>query len=184
MSALGVTRRCGAAYGETKAMAEERVRRAPIPSAIIAPSILYGPGSEIVAMLGLLARLPLVPIPTLTAAFRPIHVRDAARIAVDVAVGSGEADYIPLGGPERLTAGEVAATFLRARGTPMWSIPASLSRLLVGLVSRVKLPGAPADLAPMLAIDNAGSAPPEADRLTRYSHWVSQTDYRVVPPGD
>lgn len=175
VSALGVHRSCGAAYGETKAMAEAAVTAAPIRSTVVAPSILYGPGSEIVAMLTGLSRLPIVPIPTINAPFRPIHVEDAARLVVDTAVGSLKERYLPLVGPERLTAGEVAAHFLHARSTPTVSIPAPLSRPAIQLASRIKLPGAPADLAPMLAIDNAGGPPPRGLRLQRYTDWVSRS---------
>jgi NADH dehydrogenase len=154
-------------------MAEAAVRDAPIPCTVVAPSILYGPGSEIVAQLTRLARLPLVPVPKITAPFRPIHVADAARIVVDIALGPLEEDYLPLVGPERLTATEVAERFLDARRTPTVTVPVALSRFAVHLVSRVKLPGAPAELAQMLAIDNAGGPPPNGERLQRYSDWVS-----------
>ena len=164
ISALGVHRDCGAAYGETKALAEATVRRARTPSVVIAPSLILGPGSEISAALEMISHLPLrwIPVPDITAAFRPTDVADAARTIVDWADGTIRGtthEYVPLVGPERVTGFEIAANHLTYRGKKVIRVPAAAIRPFIALISGLKLPGMPADLQTMLAIDNAGDAP-------------------------
>jgi NADH dehydrogenase len=178
VSALGVHRRCGAAYGETKAQAERIVLGAATPSCVVAPSLLFGEGSEIVRGFDLIARLPVpsalpIPIPDVAATFRPIHVDDAARAIVDLA-GSPAAAVVPLVGPELLSAYEIAARALAARGISTVKVSSFLAAALVALLSRLKLPGLPAELGAMLALDNAGSTPVEPDGLVGYSRWVGE----------
>lgn len=185
VSALGVHRRCGAAYGETKAQAERVVLGAATPSCVVAPSLLFGEGSEIVRGFDLIARLPVpsgvpIPIPDVAATFRPIHVDDAARAIVDLAfgmvrrTGSSASTVVPLVGPELLTAYGIAARALTAHGVSTVRIPSFLARALVALLSRLKLPGLPAELGAMLALDNAGSPPVQPDGLVGYSRWVGE----------
>mgnify|MGYP006274615577 CR=1 FL=1 len=171
VSALGVTRGAGAAYAETKALAEEWVVRSRIPSTIIAPSILFGEGSEIISLLRRLSALPVVPVPRISAPFRPIHVGDAARLAAE-AVTASAPPRLPLTGPERLSFFEIVSRFLQAAGTTVVPLPPIIGEALVRAVSVVRIPGLPAELRAMLAIDNAGEAPAHADDLTRYSNWV------------
>lgn len=172
LSALGVTRDAGAPYAETKARAErylERAARAGIEVRIIAPSLLIGRHGELARIFRLLARLPLlgsvvpIPLPAIDATFRPIDVADAATAVVDVALaGSTEAGHrdgpLPLVGPAVVTMTEVAEHALHAAGRRTARLPRALSRLLVAVISRIHLPGAPAHLRQMLALDNAGPA--------------------------
>ena len=173
VSALGVVRGTGAAYAETKANAERALQRSPLATTIVSPSLLFGPGSEIVALLDLISRFPLVPMPTITAGFRPIHVRDAARILIDTVSDDHAPPRLPLVGPELLSATDIARLYLAARGTRMLRVPRLPSELAVRLVSLLRFPGAPTDLRAMLSIDNAG---PDAgdDALLRYSDWVQK----------
>lgn len=158
LSALGVHRGAGAAYAETKAHAERIVMHAPIPTAVVGPSLFTGEGGELARLFSLLCRLPLVPLPTLEPRFRPMEVREGAAALVDLATADELPPRVALVGRETLTMSEVAAHALAGCGTPTVKLPRWLSALVVQLVSWVKLPGAPAELAAMLAIDNAGLA--------------------------
>jgi NADH dehydrogenase len=172
VSALGVQPRAGAAYAETKARAERIVRAASVRHIIAAPSILFGEGSEIIAGLEFAARLPVVPVPRVSAPFRPVHVEDAARMLVENALADEPPAYLPIVGPERLTFDEVVDSYARAAGRARVSLPAAFVRPVLALASRVKIPGAPAELDRMLAIDNAGGPPSRPDQLVRYTGWV------------
>lgn len=174
VSALGVRNGSGAAYAETKANAEHALARSPLPTTIVSPSLFFGPGSEIVALLDGLARLPLVPVPRIAAEFRPIHVRDGARIIVDTVMSQRPPAWIPLVGPELLSASDIAQLFLEARGVSTLRLPHAVSRLLVELASLIRLPGAPAELRAMLSIDNAGPVAGPSD-LVHYSQWVHRS---------
>jgi uncharacterized protein YbjT (DUF2867 family) len=188
ISALGVHRWCGAAYGETKAQAEQIVLTARTPGLIIAPSLLFGDSSEIVQALDLIARrwpLPGISVPNIDTDFRPIHVDDAARRIVDlsVAIGSGEGpvakrNAVPLVGPERLTGYEIVARYLEARGIAVSRLPSPVSMVVVALLSRLKFPGLPAELNRMLALDNAGTPPEFPHDLMAYSRWVTPSHKR------
>lgn len=181
VSALGVHRRCGAPYGETKAQAEQAVRRARTPGLIAAPSLLFGADSEIVQTLARIARypLPVVPVPDITAGFRPIHVNDAAAAIVSTAAAALSGNppvgtpLLPLVGPEYLTGFDIAAAYLEARGRRVVRFPRVLTEPAIALLSRLTLPGAPAGLRAMLAIDNAGAPPSGSDALVRYSTWLA-----------
>jgi NADH dehydrogenase len=172
LSALGVTGSAGAAYAETKAHAEELVTQASPASTIVAPSILFGAESELIGLLELLSRIPVVPLPRIEAPFRPIHVADAAARIADAITDPDPPAYLPLSGPEKLSFTDFVRRFLRERGTAFIALPASLTPALLSLVSALKIPGAPAELDRMLAIDNAGDPPPDPEKLTHYSKWV------------
>lgn len=171
VSALGVSKSCGAAYGETKARAGVILRASSLSTGVAEPSVLYGKGSEIIRALSLLSRLPLLPMPRIPALFRPMHVADAAGRLADAVTGEQLPDRIELSGPEALTLTQVASAYLEPRGTRLVLLPRLVSRLLVAVVSRIKLPGFPAELEAMLAIDNAGSPPEAPEELASFSSW-------------
>jgi NADH dehydrogenase len=174
LSALGVTRNAGAAYAETKAQAEALVEASRLESTIVLPSILFSSGSEIIALLRAVSRLPVVPLPKISAPFRPIHLSDAARRIADAVLDENPPRRLPLTGPEVLSFSDVARLYLQKRGTSVLALPPALTPSLLRIISRLKLPGLPAELDRMLAIDNAGAPPPQAKRLIRYSSWVGR----------
>lgn len=172
LSALGVTRDAGAAYAETKAQAEALIEASPLESIIVLPSILFSADSELVGLLRLVSRFPAVPLPQIAAPFRPIHVSDAAARIADALLADDPPGRLPLAGPERLSFSDFVRRYLRERGTPAVPLPAALTPPLLGLVSRLKIPGLPAELDRMLAIDNAGDAPSRPEEMIRYTSWV------------
>lgn len=159
LSAHGVRRDAVAAYAETKARAEAMVRRSTLRAIIVAPSLLLGGRSEVMRLLCAISRLPVVPLPQIDAPFRPLHVREGAREIADAVCAPEPPQELPLTGPERLSFREIVERSLRARGTWTLLLPTAATRLLVWGVSRLKIPGLPADLDRMLAIDNAGDPP-------------------------
>ena len=172
LSALGVTRNAGAAYAETKSQAEALVLASRLESTIALPSILFSSGSEIITLLRTVSRLPVVPLPEISAPFRPIHLSDAARRIADAVLDENTPRRLPLTGPENLSFSDFVRRYLRERGTPVLALPQALTKPLLRIVSRLKMPGLPAELDQMLAIDNAGDPPPQAEHLIRYSSWV------------
>lgn len=63
MSANGTRRDSEADYHRTKWLAEESVRFQPLDWTIFRPSLIFGPGSELVEMLaGMIRKLPMVPV--------------------------------------------------------------------------------------------------------------------------
>ena len=174
ISALGVSRRCGAGYGETKARGTAAVRAARVAGMVAEPSILFGAGSEIIRALALASRFPVVPLPHIMAAIRPIHVADAARRLADALTAGQMPQRLELTGPELLSFNEVATAYLKPRGVRIIALPRSLSRLLVRAVSKARIPGLPAELDAMLAMDNAGQPPPSPHELIAFSRWARE----------
>jgi NADH dehydrogenase len=174
VSALGVRPGCGAGYAESKARAERIVARSPLPATVVAPSIFFDRESEIVRALRLLSRLPVVPLPDPEAPFRPIFLADGARQLAEALLSSQPPARIELTGPEELTFAQVAEAYLRPRGAITLRLPRSLSRLLIGALSSLKLPWLPAELEGMLSIDNAGGAPVEEEEMVRFSRWARE----------
>ena len=172
VSALGVRSGCGAGYAESKARAERLVAGSPIPSTVVAPSILFAEKSEIVRALRLLSRLPLLPLPDPEAPFRPIFLRDAAERLSETILSETPPSRIELTGPEKLTFAEVAEAYLRPRGVVTYRLPRRFSNALIAALSVVKLPWFPAELEGMLAIDNAGEAPEKGEEMVPFTHWA------------
>src|ERR1700733_10620128 len=94
-SALGASTQSRARFLRAKALAEQAVADAPMPSIVFAPSIIYAPGDP---FLSLLARLSVLPGVTAImgrgrAQFQPIYVEDVAdcvlaALALQLASGS------------------------------------------------------------------------------------------------
>jgi NADH dehydrogenase len=90
MSANGVREDAVAQYHRTKWRAEQTVRDSPLDWTIFRPSVIFGPGSELVELLaGMIRRLPIIPV-----------------------VGDGRYRMQPV------AVGQVAETFLKALAMP------------------------------------------------------------------
>lgn len=111
MSSIAVTfpDLTGYPYAQAKRHAEDAVRQAGIPFAILRPTMILGPGSPIQAALGALARLPIVPVfGNGRVRVQPVHVDDvvAAILAVlDEDLFGGETYEI--GGPTTMSIDEL-----------------------------------------------------------------------------
>ncbi len=159
LGALGVSKESPAPYARTKALAEELVDDAAIPSAVFSPSILFGAGSELIAVLRRAAAFPFVPVPRISASFQPVYVGDMARLIVDAAasaLGSSgmETGHWEVAGPDTLSGTEFAELYLRHRGVRCIRIPESAVFAAIGAAAALHLPGFPVGLPTMLAMPN------------------------------
>jgi NADH dehydrogenase len=105
-------------YAATKVMAEELVRRAGLPYAIIRPTLVLGPGSPVEAALRGLARLRLPVFPGSGAVLtQPVQVDDLAETIVETARAPGwEAVEGDLGGPRTLRLRELVEELASVAG--------------------------------------------------------------------
>jgi uncharacterized protein YbjT (DUF2867 family) len=135
MSAIGARPDSDATrYHRTKWQAEELMRQAGIPCAILRPSVINGPESEPIRTLAHLHRwLPMVPVfGHATFPMQPVWIGD---VALAFAL-SAERDEIrgtfELGGPEQITFEEFVRAIGRASGhpRPLVHVPLALVRLL------------------------------------------------------
>jgi NADH dehydrogenase len=117
-SALGASRHAPTRFDRAKALAEEAVAEASVPSTIFAPSIVYSPGNYWMRVLEGLTWLPAVPISgSGQVRFQPIWTEDVADCVREALRRDGETrDRYELAGPETLTYDEIARIVMQARG--------------------------------------------------------------------
>src|SRR6202034_265387 len=119
-SALGASTQSRARFLRAKALAEQAVADAPMPSIVFAPSIIYAPGDP---FLSLLARLSVLPGVTAImgrgrAQFQPIYVEDVADCvlaALALALAPGSTRY-ELAGPQTPVPRQIVARGRARRG--------------------------------------------------------------------
>lgn len=129
-------------YLESKWRAEELVRSASVPSTILKPPAVFGPGDQLLTSLAkLLLTVPVYPrVGLRSRLIRPISVADLTRIIV-LEIESGDSTdrtFAPLG-PEELTDDALARRVAQACDKRIFTVPCpiSLQRLFAVFGSRV-----------------------------------------------
>ena len=156
LSALGARPDAPAAYHRTKFAAEQHVRSGDLDWTILQPSLIHGPGGDLMRMIAGWARgrrLPYLFMPYFGAGplgrghqyqVQPIHVADVARAIADALEEPATiGEVYPLGGPDRMTWPQMyraAADAIVGRDRPVVPIPAWYAELLTRLVPRSLLP--------------------------------------------
>jgi NADH dehydrogenase len=134
LSALGAGSHNRTRYLRAKALAEQAVGDSGLRHTIVAPSLVYAPGDRWATLLGRLALAPVVPLPGAgRGRSQPIWSEDVADCLLAIAQRPVDRDVAAaryeLGGPDTLSAGEVAHTILRAAGRerPVVGVPTFLA---------------------------------------------------------
>jgi NADH dehydrogenase len=137
MSALGTRPDAVSQYHRTKYKAEEYVRRSGLDWTIFRPSMIHGPGGELMQMEAGWARQrkpPFLFMPYFGAGamgrggagmLQPVYVKDVARAFVDALEKPATVrETYPLGGPDRLTWPELHRTVSEVVvGKKRWVMP-------------------------------------------------------------
>jgi uncharacterized protein YbjT (DUF2867 family) len=180
MSALGTRAGAPSRYHQTKWGAEETVRGSGLDYTIFRPSLIYGPGDELVNLFAGISRVsPVVPVlGAVGARFQPVAV-EAVAAAFTKAAGEPRASgqTYDLCGPERFTMGEMLDEILAVLGRRRLKIriPAGLARCQAAVLEAVfprvfgKAPPLNRDQLMMLGEDNVGD-PGRADELFGLRH--------------
>ena len=128
-SALGASAHHRTRSMRAKALAEQAVAASAVRHTILAPSLVYAPGDPLLALLGRLALLPVVPLGGRGhARFEPIwadDVADCVLAALDRVPTEGSARF-ELSGPERMSYAEFTRAVLEAAGRPRPLLPVPL----------------------------------------------------------
>lgn len=152
-------------YARSKVRAEEIVRASGVPFTIVRPTIVVGPDSPVVAGLGKLAGLPLVPVfgPG-TARVQPISVDDVVLdLAEIVATDRFRGETIDLGGPEVVTIEELLRRIRSAAGkgrARVMHVPLGPVRAALALVEPLLLPVMPLTAGQLATFAEDGVAEP------------------------
>ncbi len=144
ISAIGADLNSEAAYGRTKALGEQAVRKAFPKATIVRPSLVFGPEDELTNRFANMARLPFLPIIAATRKFQPVYVRDLAK-AIAKAVLEPQAHggkTYEIAGPQVLTMAELHKAILELTGQKPEIV--ELPDLFGSLLSKFGwIPGAP-----------------------------------------
>jgi NADH dehydrogenase len=140
-SAMGASTSSRTRFFRSKALAEEAVLAAGVPSTVFAPSIVYAPGDPWFSLLHAMMRLPWMPISgSGEARFQPIWVEDAAECALAALDGRNDGRRrFELAGPEVLTYDEVVKLVLEAEGKrrPLVHVPLGVVRRGLSALERI-----------------------------------------------
>jgi len=118
-SALGTRANATSRYHRTKWEAEELVRGSGIPSTILRPSLIYGPGDQFTIRLSEMIRLsPVLPvIGSGRSKVQPLFINDMASCIMKAVSSDAYVNELyELGGPEQLSYEEVTRAIAAALG--------------------------------------------------------------------
>lgn len=169
LSALAASRHSRARFLRAKAVAERAVTEAPVPSTVVAPSLVVARDARLARVVRALAVLPAVPVAGRgSAAFQPVGAGDVAA-CIAAALDGAAPDRVEVCGPETLTRDELLARIAAAGGQPrpLLHVPPPLVRGVLGAAELLLGTGAPltrdeVELLEVPATSPRGSADAEA----------------------
>jgi len=141
-SALGTRANAKSQYHRTKWEAEELVRGSGIPSTVLRPSLIYGPGDQFTIRLSDMIRLsPILPIiGSGSSKVQPLFINDAVACIVKAVTSDAYLNELyELGGPEQLTYEEVTRAIAAALGVsrPALHLPLLFMRSMARVMETV-----------------------------------------------
>lgn len=186
VSALGADEQARSRYHLTKKAADDVLRALPLRSAIVQPSLVYGPGGASAAMFNGMAVLPLLALPRGgSMQVQPVHVDDVIdgvlALLHSPPAGSPTIAFV---GPQPLTLREFLAQLRRQLGFTatlrVLPIPESLFRFCARIAGHVPGSFLDSETADMLLRGNVGPAATFEALLARSPRAVAQ----FVAPAD
>lgn len=108
-------------FFQTKKRAEDLIVGSGKKYTILRPSTVYGEGNRLLKLIGKAA--PTMIFPDLKTMTQPIHVDDLVEI-VEISLDEFDNRSLNLGGPEKMTIGQLAKKIYRKKGFPCFLIPA------------------------------------------------------------
>lgn len=148
VSALGVRDESGAQGVPdllSKLQADDLLGSLPMESAVLRPSLVYGPGSASAALFATQASLPVISVPGRGGQLvQPIHVYDVAEAVVQLLERSeplAPGEVFELGGPRPVTYRGMLAAYRRALGLgeALW-LPVPTALMMLGAAGAEWLP--------------------------------------------
>ena len=155
-SALGTRANAESKYHRTKWEAEELVRGSGIPSTVLRPSLIYGPGDQFTIRLSDMIRLsPVLPIiGSGSSKVQPIFINDVVACIVKAVTSEAYLNELyEIGGPEQLTYEEVTRAIAAVLGVsrPALHLPLLFMRPLARVMETV-LPKSPITLDQLIML--------------------------------
>ena len=132
------TREINHSFFQTKKKAEEMIKNSGRKYTIIRPSTVYGDGNKLLDLIGRAA--PTMVFPNLKTETQPIHIEDLGEILAR-SIEEFDSETLELGGPEKMTIGELGRKIYRERGFSCILIPVPNFLQETGLKILDPLPG-------------------------------------------
>lgn len=140
MSAIGADAASPSLYGQSKAAGEQAVRQAFPGTAILRPSVVFGPEDAFFNRFAAMARfLPVMPVIAGGTKLQPVFVGDVADAVIAVLDRPGTTHE--LGGPRVWTMREILAYILTETGrhNPLMDVPMGIAEFQAAILG--SLPG-------------------------------------------
>ena len=179
VSALGADAQASSRYHLSKKAADDALRALPLRSAIVQPSLVYGPDGASAAMFNGMAALPLLALPRGgDMPVQPVHVDDVVDgVLALLQAPPRDAPTIAFVGPEPLTMRDFLAQLRRGLGwrsrLRVLPVPESLFRSGAAIAGHVPGSFLDAETAGMLLRGNVGPPEPFERLLGRRARPVS-----------
>lgn len=143
ISAIGADPASPSLYGRSKAGGEQAVRQRFPGSAILRPSVVFGPEDHFINRFAGMARLfPAMPVVAGGVRLQPVYVGDVADAVLAAAERPDAVGGLyELGGPQTMTMSEIMAYIMKEAGwpRPAFALPMGLAGLQAAILER--LPG-------------------------------------------
>lgn len=152
-------------YAWSKVAAERAAARSGVPAVIVRPTMVLGAGSPVARGL---EQLACAPVPVVFGAgarlVQPVSVDDLVTVLLAIAAEPDLAGQtIDVGGPERLTMGDLLLRVRRAHGLParpLLHLPLTLARLTLAALEPPLFPLLPLTAGQLASFANDGTARP------------------------
>jgi nucleoside-diphosphate-sugar epimerase len=125
-------------FFETKKEAEDLIRNSGREFTVVRPSTVYGRGNKLLDMMRKAA--PTMVFPNLKTETQPIHIDDLGEILAR-SIEEFDSEVLKVGGPERMTMGELAKKIYHEEGFPCFLVPVPEALQKTGLRLLDPLPG-------------------------------------------
>ena len=184
VSAVGADDQAASPYHLSKHEGDKAVRVIHQPTAIVQPSLVYGPDGASSRLFLALACLPLIPVPAGTQWVQPIHVDDAAQAMARLLDTPGhEAQRISLVGPEPIAWRDYLAALRQGLGLgPARFLPVPHALVALGARPASLLPGALIDMHSWRMLQRGNTA--DASGVTRLLGQAPRPPQAFVRPDE
>lgn len=133
MSYLRARPSTGSGYHASKWRAERLCRAAGVPTAILKPAGVFGPGDQLLTNLVRWVRtVPILPLPAGAPPVRPVAVEDVVRIALAGLAGRIDDRTVSVLGPETLTLAELTERVATSLARRVYMVPTPPTLLGIG----------------------------------------------------
>ena len=165
VSALGADDEAQSRFHRTKKQADDELLSLAVPSVVVMPSFVFGPGGESARLFTMLASLPVIPLPAGgTQPIQPVHIDDLCDAVVAIVKdGRFSAGRVPIVGPEPLAFREFLGRLRQSLG-----------------LRRPRFAWVPRPLVEFIARLGAGPLDIESWRMLERGNYADAADTRAL----